>query len=105
MNKIKLMSIILSAATHCIFAGGLHDLAEADTHALPLVTLFWAQTFLQDGNDLRQDLLTQFPHQVTQSTSSDLEQDRGETQTINFNNTSKALLSVIQIYDEKKCNN
>lgn len=58
--------------THCVFAGGLHDLAEADADSLPLVALVRAQSLLQDGNNLRENLLSQLPHQITQRPSSDL---------------------------------
>ena len=58
--------------TDRIFAGGLHDLTEADADALPLVALVGAQPLLQDGNDLWEDLLSQLPHQIAQCPSSDL---------------------------------
>lgn len=64
--------------THCVFAGGLHDLTEADADALPLVTLVRAQPLLQDGNDLREDLLSQFPHQIPQCPSSNLKPHQKE---------------------------
>lgn len=62
--------------THCVFAGGLHDLAETDADSLPLVALVRAQSLLQDGNNLREDLLSQLPHQITQRPSSDLKARR-----------------------------
>lgn len=61
--------------THRIFAGGLHDLTEADADTLSLIALIGAQPLLQDGNDLRKNLLSQLPHQITQRPSSDLNQD------------------------------
>lgn len=45
------------ADTHSVAAGGLHDLAQADAHALPLVTLRGPQALLEDGDDLGEDLL------------------------------------------------
>lgn len=61
---------------HCVFAGGLHDLAEADADSLPLVALVGAQSVLQDGNNLRENLLAQLPHQISQCPSSDLKPRR-----------------------------
>ena len=62
--------------THCVFAGGLHDLTETDADSLPLVALVRAQSLLQDGNNLREDLLSQLPHQITQRPSCDLKPNR-----------------------------
>lgn len=67
--------------THGVLAGGLHDLAQADAHALPLVALVRAKPLLQDGDDLWQDLLPQLPHQVAQCPSSDLEAPPAHTHT------------------------
>lgn len=58
--------------THCVFAGGLHNLTEPDADSLPLVALVRAQSLLQDGDNLRENLLSQLPHQIPQCTSSDL---------------------------------
>lgn len=69
MGLFKNMTVKL---THRILAGGLHDLTEADADALPLVTLVGAQSLLQDGNNLRENLLPQFSHQISQRSSSDL---------------------------------
>lgn len=62
--------------THRIFTGGLHDLAEANADSLPLVALVRAQPLLQDGNNLRENLLSQLPHQISQGPSSDLKPHR-----------------------------
>lgn len=69
MGLFKNMTVKL---THRILAGGLHDLTKADADALPLVTLVGAQSLLQDGNNLRENLLPQFSHQISQRSSSDL---------------------------------
>lgn len=45
----------------------VHDLTEADTHALPLALAVAVQTLLQDGDDFLQDSLPKLPHEVTKS--------------------------------------
>ncbi|KAF3850544.1 hypothetical protein F7725_012316 [Dissostichus mawsoni] len=47
-------------------------------HALPLVALLGAQALLQDGNYLREDLLSQFPHQIAQRGGEEAQQQREE---------------------------
>lgn len=70
---IVLISFQLRAkTTYCIFAGGLHDLAEPDADSLPLVTLVRAQSILQDGNNFWENLFSQFSHQISKSTSRNL---------------------------------
>ena len=58
--------------TNRIFAGRLHDLTEANADTLPLVALVRAQSLLQDGNNLWENLLSQLPHQIAQCPSSNL---------------------------------
>lgn len=70
-----------SSVTHSVFTGGLHDFTEADADTLPLIALVRAQALLQDGNDLRENLLSKFPHQITQRPSSDLKSCRQMTLT------------------------
>lgn len=60
--------------THRIFAGGLHDLTQADADALSLITLVRAQPLLQDGNNFRENFLSELPHQVAQCSSCNLKQ-------------------------------
>lgn len=70
-----------SSVTHSVFTGGLHDFTEADADSLPLIALVRAQALLQDGNDLRENLLSKFPHQIPQRPSSDLKPCRQMTLT------------------------
>lgn len=44
--------------TYCIFAGGFHDLTQANANTLPLITLVWTQPLLQNGDNLRQNLFS-----------------------------------------------
>ncbi|KAF3850534.1 hypothetical protein F7725_012306 [Dissostichus mawsoni] len=57
----------------CSFSDFQQRITEAfltpDADALPLVALLGAQALLQDGNYLREDLLSQFPHQIAQRTA------------------------------------
>lgn len=74
--RSRLMSLIIlkeiASTPYCIFAGGLHDLAEPNADSLPLITLVRAQSVLQDGNNLWENLFSQFPNQISKSTSRNL---------------------------------
>lgn len=68
--------------TYCIFAGGLHDLAEPNADSLPLVTLVRAQSILQDGNYFWENLFSQFSHQISKSTSRNLKKQSKRWQKV-----------------------
>lgn len=76
--------------TYCIFAGGLHDLAEPDADSLPLVTLVRTQSILQDGNDFWENLFSQFSHQISKCTSRNLKKQSKHWQKYFYSN--RALL-------------
>lgn len=73
-----------------ILAGGLHDLAEPNADALPLIALVRAQPFLQDWNDLWEDLLSQLPHEVAKRPSSNLKpQQQGKQHFVGLIQTTE----------------
>lgn len=68
--------------THSVPAGRLHDLTQPDAHALPLITLLRPQAFLEDGDDLREDLLPELPDQVPQCPCCDLSAEGGSAHQV-----------------------
>ena len=62
--------------TYVVPAGRPHDLAQPDTDALPLHTMLRLQPQLEDRDDLRQHLLPQLPHDVTERTRRPLANSR-----------------------------
>lgn len=85
--------------TYCIFAGGLHDLAETDADSLPLVTLVRAQSILQDGNNFWENLFSQFSHQISKSTSRNLKKQLKHWQKYFYSNRAlfKKMIQIIYI--------
>ena len=61
--------------THVISTRVAHDLAQTDAHALSLVWVVRVQASFEDRNDLRQNLLAQLLHDVTQSARSHLHEE------------------------------
>lgn len=87
-------------STYSVFAGGFHNFAETDAHTLPLIALFRAQTLLQDGDDFRKDLLSQFPYQIPQSTSCDLAKDKIHHWRT-YTRTDKFIFTFVYIFERQ----